>query len=207
MNRFPFLLMMAVLAALAPLSAQQLSPYGKMRMQFAARDDFDPYKLQIIEHELMEKATQLWEERKAGEAVEVLKGLVELYPYSLGAHRRLAEGYESLMEHEKDKALLEKYTVIHRKHNEAYTGLMDSIMAGRDGKSPGSAFPVITLAEEFWVLLKLGAKPNERNVDKEAKLDIYSVVDQQGEAYQIYFDISRVLDAKSAESEKAAPAP
>ena len=192
-----------VLAALPySVSAQQLSGYEKMRIEFSTRAEFNPYMYQMLERRQVDQAMEQWEAKKAKDAFDLFYDLLQVYPVSLEAHRRLADGYQILIESADDEKQKEYYIKSEKKHRDTFDGLLKSITNGRSGKNPDSAFPVITFAEEIWVLRSLGLTPFERKTNVESGHAIYGATDPDGGEHKLYFDISRVL-AKDAQKPSA----
>lgn len=75
-------------------------------------------------------------------------------------------------------------------HLEWTRGLMDSIFASGDGKTPQTAFVVVSIAEEYDVLSLLGLKRETQSLvgGGEALLDQFEVTDEDGETHWIYFN-------------------
>ena len=80
-----------------------------------------------------------------------------------------------------------------------YYGLMQSIIADRDGLSKASAFKVISIDEEYTVCNYLGAKVVGQKLDS-----FYDVlqVEINGEKKELYFDASIPLKALQSSLEK-----
>jgi len=76
-------------------------------------------------------------------------------------------------------------------HKRWYWGLMDSILKTGDGKSPGTAYVTISVAEEYKLLQYLGLKPIEQAVVNGPPLVdkfIASPTNNNGNKITIYFN-------------------
>jgi hypothetical protein len=86
-----------------------------------------------------------------------------------------------------------------------FYGLLRSITSGGDGRAPETAFKVIAVPEEYFLIRDLGAK-----VVQQALVDHYDKMDLQtddGRKFTLYFDVSISLDATARElGANAAPA-
>ncbi len=85
------------------------------------------------------------------------------------------------------------------------SGLMDSIMTG-DGLSPGAAFTVISVNEEYELLHSLGLQVTKQALitTEGHSYDLMSTIDADGKAQDYYFLIDRVL---AAEAKQLQPSP
>ena len=74
-------------------------------------------------------------------------------------------------------------------------GLIESILASGDGKTPQSAFVVISVAEEYSLLGALGAKKVQQAlVHKDGhSYDLLTVENRSGVTAQVYFNVDRVM--------------
>jgi hypothetical protein len=76
-------------------------------------------------------------------------------------------------------------------HRRIWHGMVDAILASGDGKSAQTAFHVIGVDEEYFILrimrLKLG---KQSLVVKDGAFDVLDVADEQGTQHELWFDIS-----------------
>ena len=85
-----------------------------------------------------------------------------------------------------------------------FYGLLRSITSGGDGRTPATAFKVIAVPEEYFLIRDLGAK-----VVQQALVDHYDKMDLQtddGRKFTLYFDVSISLAATARELQGAAAA-
>lgn len=69
------------------------------------------------------------------------------------------------------------------------SGLMDDLVASGDGKTPETAFEVISIAEEYDVLFVLGLKKKSQALISGPVLcDLITATDENGKEISIYFN-------------------
>jgi hypothetical protein len=80
-------------------------------------------------------------------------------------------------------------------HTATARGLIQAIAATGDGKTPETAFVVISVAEEYIVLMTRGlTKVQQALVTKDGRsYDLMTAQNQSGGTEQLYFNIDRVL--------------
>jgi hypothetical protein len=75
-------------------------------------------------------------------------------------------------------------------------GLLRSVVRGRDGKSCPTAWKVVSIPEEYFVLRMIDLKPTRQSLVTEGNVcDQIDVVDEHGTPKTIYFDVGAMLDA------------
>ncbi len=175
---------------------EDVQAYRKLRMEFAQSENFNPIALQLLERKMADRAVELWKEGKAGDAVYFLNELLSHYPLSMEAQIRLADGYKVLLDSgDTEDDLIDQYVEAERNHRYVYEGLIQSVLVDADGKTPETAFKIITPAEEIWVLRHLRLKGLQRIEDPDLPLVAYEAVDREGTPHTVYFDVSIILDA------------
>jgi len=173
---------------------QSAEDYQKLRIGFAESDTFNPIALQMLERKTVEKAVETWKEGKAGDATEMLYELLQHYPLSMEAHIRLADGYKLLLEADEAGEQKDYYENLEGKHRYVYEGLVESVMLSGDGKTPETAFEIISFGEEAWILREMGMLGLDRELNKEEKLVTYLTTKRDGTRHTVYFDVSRIID-------------
>jgi len=176
----------------APADAKTAEDYGRMRMELAASEGYDAYAIQIGERLRIDQAMKRW---KSGDVVSTLKeliGVLDFYPTSIEAHRRLADMFEIVMGQAKDPEARAAASNSEKYYRAIADGLVQSILDSGDGKTPESAYQVINISEEYMVLLYLGLKrTGQALVQKDGKtFDRLEVQDAQGAISEIHFDVS-----------------
>jgi hypothetical protein len=80
-------------------------------------------------------------------------------------------------------------------HTATARGLIQAIAATGDGKSPETAFVVISVGEEYVILATRGLKRVQQSlVSKDGhSYDLMTVQNRSGETEQVYFNVDRVM--------------
>ncbi|MGV3661583.1 MAG: DUF4919 domain-containing protein [Prosthecobacter sp.] len=87
------------------------------------------------------------------------------------------------------------------RHRMVYYGLMTSIVSSGDGRTPGTAYKVIAVDEEYQLLNHLGAKLKKQTL-VDGPCDAMEV-ELDGKEVTIYFDVSISMEATRKLFEKA----
>lgn len=122
-------------------------------------------------------------ERNYEEIIKITKAMLSIDYTSLIAHKILRQTYEIIGDVEGAK----KYKAIQ-------FGLLNSIVKNGDGKTPETAWPVIQIEEEYFILGILKAK-----VVKQSKINNHGIYDKievtiNGEKRTFYFEISKIFE-------------
>ena len=182
-----------VTAADAPEPAADLeaaADFTKLRMDFAARPD---YQGSWVSDKEREAVLALFGENKPAEFIKAADLWLEKCPVDAKVHLMRA------------KVALEAGDVQgHFLHRMIYYGLMSSIVLSGDGKTPKTAYKVISVDEEYALLNHIGAKLIKQSL-VEGPCDKMEV--KLGEAETaIFFNVGiplaaeqRLLDSKKKE--------
>jgi hypothetical protein len=86
-----------------------------------------------------------------------------------------------------------------KKQHSIVVGLVKSIRTG-DGRTPETAFTVITVHEEYNVMRILGLRPQRQTLISYGghHYDVHDVADKDGHGQKLYFQIDRVIAAEAA---------
>ena len=108
----------------------------------------------------------------------------------------LSIDYTSLIAH---KILRQSYKIIGdtanaRKYKTIQFGLLNSIARNGDGRSCATAWPVIQLAEEYFMLEMLGAQLKKQSIDKTGGLCDKMEVRVEGSQKTYYFATSKIFE-------------
>jgi hypothetical protein len=126
-------------------------------------------------HELMLKS-------KSVEIIDVTKKMLSIDYTDMEAHKILHQTYKLLGDAPNSK-----------KYHDIEFGLLNSIIKKGDGKTCQTAWPVIQINEEYFILQMLGAKLQKQSIDNTGgacdKMEVQS--DQGKKVY--YFEISKVF--------------
>ena len=126
-------------------------------------------------HELMKNA-------KYADIVEVAKKMLSIDYTDMEAHKILQQTYKILGDAPNQK-----------KYHDIEFGLLNSIVKNGDGKTCQTAWPVIQVTEEYFILGMLGAKVLKQSIDSTGgQCDRMEVQTNEGKKVY-YFDISKVF--------------
>lgn len=80
-------------------------------------------------------------------------------------------------------------------HVAVYVGLLDAIAASGDGKSPATAYQVLSVAEEYAVIRRLKRRPvGQALIDSGGHaFDKMDVTDEAGQTSSLYFNVDLLL--------------
>ena len=125
--------------------------------------------------ELMNKA-------KYAELISVTKKMLSIDYTDMEAHKVLQQTYKILGD-----------TSNGNKYHDIEFGLLNSIVKNGDGKTCQTAWPVIQVTEEYFILNMIGAKVLQQSIDNTGGVcDRMKVQTDQGEKIY-YFEISKVF--------------
>jgi hypothetical protein len=126
-------------------------------------------------HELMQKS-------KSAEIIGITKKMLSIDYTDMEAHKILHQTYKILGDMPNSK-----------KYHDIEFGLLNSIIKKGDGKTCQTAWPVIQINEEYFILQMLGAKPQKQSIDNTGGVcDKMEVQTDQGKKLY-YFEISKVF--------------
>ena len=125
-------------------------------------------------HELMTKA-------KYPDIVATAKKMLSIDYTDMEAHKILQQTYKILGDAPNQ-----------RKYHDIEFGLLKSIVKNGDGKTCETAWPVIQVAEEYFILEMLGAKLLKQSIDNSGPCDRMEVETDEGKKVY-YFDIRKVF--------------
>ena len=124
---------------------------------------------------------ELMKESKYAEIVDVAKKILSIDYTDMEAHKILQQTYKILGDAPNQK-----------KYHDIEFGLLNSIVKSGDGKTCQSAWPVIQVREEYFILNMLGAKLLKQSIDSSGSCDKMEVQTEDGKKVY-YFEISKVL--------------
>jgi len=151
-----------------------------LRMAFTETANYNPYDVDRKTRDALSESLENKEYAKAIELAE--KGLKTRY-VDLRTHFVSYRAYT-----EQGKADQAKF------HRYVFDGLIQSILKSGDGKTPATAYVVISIIEEYWVLGVLGIRPTQQAVFDEngQKFDRIDGVDQKSkERVTLYFNVTK----------------
>jgi hypothetical protein len=156
--------------------------YSALRLSFASSPRYDPYGAVLI------KAKAMISAYSAGDCTGALasaKEILEIDFVEMDAH--IVTGLCLKKAGDEDGA---------RKERAVYDGLVNSVLKSGDGKTPQTAFSVISISEEYKVLAALGlARGTQSLVNAQGssfdRLDAKSKT--TGDPVTLYFNVDRML--------------
>ena len=144
------------------------------QFKIAANQKPDLDTLRKTMHELMKKS-------KYAEIVEIAKKMLSIDYTDIEAHKILQQTYKILGDAPNQK-----------KYHDIEFGLLNSIVKNGDGKTCQTAWPVIQVTEEYFILDMLGAKILKQSIDDGGPCDRMEVQTDEGKKVY-YFEISKVF--------------
>lgn len=201
-------LMVLICAATIPfLVIAQETDYAAMRMEFASRTNYNAYLIQAVEKALIAECMTAW---RAGDTVAAFSNLnaaVDACPVSIEAHRRLADAYGVLQGKTEGKKQKTELKALEDKHRDIAEGLVRSVVASGDGRTPKTAYRAISIPEEYMTLWFLGLDVIKQELDegKHGTFDVFTVTDREGSKQKVYFDISKFKKGKKTSNNRVQP--
>lgn len=126
-------------------------------------------------HELMKKSND-------SEIIDVANKMLTIDYTDMEAHKILRQTYKALGD-----------TANEKKHHDIEFGLLNSIVKNGDGKTCQTAWPVIQVTEEYFILQMIGAKVLKQSLDNTSGLcDKMEVQTNEGNKIY-YFEVSKVF--------------
>jgi hypothetical protein len=115
--------------------------------------------------------------------IKITKAMLSIDYTSMIAHKILRQTYKIIG----DTTNAKKYKAIQ-------FGLLNSIVRNGDGKTYETAWPVIQLEEEYFILQMLGAKMKKQSTDNNGGICDKMEVVMDGENRTYYFETSKVFE-------------
>jgi hypothetical protein len=144
------------------------------QFKVAAEKKADSDSLRKTMQELMKTA-------KYPDIIEIAKKMLSIDYTDMEAHKVLQQTYKILGDAPNQK-----------KYHEIEFGLLNSIVKNGDGKTCQTAWPVIQVTEEYFILDMLGAKLLKQSIDSSGPCDRMEVQTDEGKTVY-YFEISKVF--------------
>jgi len=161
--------------------------YRAFRESFLDSEQFKIAANQMTELDKLRKEMhELMAQSSYAEIVKIAKKILSVDYTDMEAHKILQQSYKALG----DAAGQKKY-------HDIEFGLLNSIVKNGDGKTPETAWPVIQITEEYFILNMLGAKLLKQSIDNHGGVfDRMDVETDQGKK-TYYFEISKVFKGYS----------
>jgi hypothetical protein len=167
--------------------------YTAWRVNALAEAGARPQRNEMQERALIANAKQLWRSAQPMAATTTLLEVLRRNPVNIHAHMLLAYMYEELSQRTQEASYRTRLSALADRHRAFTEGLVRSILTSGDGQSPDSAYQVISVTEEYMVLLALGyTRRGQRLLEADGKVyDVLDARNRDGQARTFYFDISR----------------
>jgi len=162
--------------------------YTALRLSYAQSDGYDPYSTRT--HPLFEDTWQALNAKDCAAAIAKSNELLRIDFTRIVIHALRSDCFEQLG----DAANASRESAIGR-------GLAASLLSSGDGKSPSSAYVVVTLNEEGFVLHQLGVRQKQQSLvsDGGHEYDLVSGTDKTGQKTSVYFEVSNLFAGLSRE--------
>jgi uncharacterized protein DUF4919 len=162
--------------------------YTALRLSYVQSDGYDPYSTRT--RPLFEDTWQALSAKDCEGAIAKSNELLRIDFTRIVVHALRSDCFDQLG----DSANASRELAIGR-------GLAASLLASGDGKSPSTAYIVVTLNEEAFVLHQLGVKQQQQSLvnDSGHEYDLISGTDKAGNKTSIYFEVSNLFAGLSRE--------
>ncbi|MFH0783756.1 MAG: DUF4919 domain-containing protein [Pseudomonadota bacterium] len=177
----------------AHASADTAKPtLAERRRAFAANPGYDAYKLQIQEGEAVNESRKFWNQKRYDEAYQRMFDFLKEYPLSILAVESLRKMSASQSRYEIDPEKKKRAEVLLTASEVQEDEFLRTIFSSGDGKSPATAYWVLTINEEYYIINRLGYKHKEQALLSVSgkKIDELKTVGEKGDARTFYFDVS-----------------
>jgi hypothetical protein len=159
--------------------------YKEFRESFIESEQFKIASKKSQEFDSLKKEMySLMNKKSYHEIIGVTKKMLSIDYTSMIAHKILRQTYNIIG----DTANAAKYKTIQ-------FGLLNSIVKNGDGKSCATAWPVIQIEEEYFILQMVGASLLKQSTDYTGGVcDKMEVKTEEGDKKTYYFEISKVFE-------------
>ena len=158
--------------------------YREFRYSFIESEQFKKASEQISCFDSLKKQLRLQMKRSAyKQIINICKQLLSIDYTSLMAHKIIRQTYEFTGD------------TLHAKQYKAIQfGLLKSIVANADGTTHETAWPVIQVAEEYFILQMLGAEMHKQTTERNGGMFDKLEVTEDGKEKTYYFEVSKVFE-------------
>ncbi len=182
-------------AAETPPAKPDVSFFTKLRIDYAKREDFNPYWKLAEERRAIEQAM---ETGNVDLLLELSEKWLQKCPVDADVH--------AMRSHAANRVGDAKAYVYHLFFA---MGLMQSVMESGDGRTPETAWKVISIVEEYSILREIGAEVTGKTLTAtDPPCDAMHVKLPTGEKTTLYFDVSIPMERlrkMGSEKEKKEP--
>jgi hypothetical protein len=162
--------------------------YTALRLSYVQSEGYDPYSTRT--RPLFEDTWQALNAKDCASAIAKSNELLRIDFTRIVIHAVRSDCFDQLG----DATNASRELAIGR-------GLAASLLSSGDGKSPSSAYVVVTLNEEGFVLRELGVKQEQQSLvnDGGHEYDLISGTDKAGQKANVYFEVSNLFAGLSRE--------
>lgn len=159
--------------------------YREFRESFIQSKQFIIASEKSKEFDSLKKEMQIqMDKSNYPEIVNITKAMLNIDYTSMIAHKILRQTYKIMGD-----------TINAAKYKTIQFGLLNSIVKNGDGKSCSTAWSVIQLNEEYFILQILGVRLKKQSIDTEGGIcDKMEVVTDEGADKVYYFETSKVFE-------------
>ena len=161
--------------------------YKEFRESFIESEQFKVASKRSEEFDSLKKEMySLMSKKGYQEIVGVTKRMLSIDYTSMNAHKVLRQTYKILGD-----------TVNAAKYKAIQFGLLKSIVKNGDGKTCATAWPVIQVEEEYFILQMLGASLLKQSTDHTGGVcDKMEVMTEEGDKKIYYFEVSKLFEGR-----------
>jgi hypothetical protein len=157
--------------------------YKEFRESFIESEQFKTASKQFRAFDSLKKEMYVqMDKSNYKEIVKITKGMLSIDYTSMVAHKILRQTYKILGD-----------TINSKKYHDIQFGLLKSITKNGDGKTCETAWPVIQIEEEYFILEMVGAKLLKQSIDNTDGLCDKMDVKEDGKKKTYYFETSKVF--------------
>lgn len=162
------------------------------RRAFAASPGYDPYKLELIENDAVKESKSLWNQKRYDEAYQQMLDFLKEYPLSIRAVESLRLMSTSQFNNEINPEKKKRAQVLLTASEVREDEFLLTVFSSGDGKSPATAYWVLTISEEYYIIDRLGYQHKSHALQEVAgkKVDVLKTVGKKGDERTFYFDVS-----------------
>lgn len=166
-------------------SGQTDIDYKAFRFSFIESKQFKEAGKKASEiSDLKEDMYKQMKNKNYDEIIHITKQILSIDYTDMMAHKILRQTYKVVGD-----------TVNAAKYKTIQFGLLNSIVKNGDGKSCETAWPVIQVSEEYFVLEMIDAKLEKQSIDNVGGLCDKMEVTRDGEHKTYYFDVTKVFES------------
>lgn len=158
--------------------------YQDFRFSFLKSEQFTIAHSKVMEFDSLKR--QMYEQMNAGnhqDVIQITKQLLSIDYTDMMAHKILRQTYKIIG----DTANAAKYKTIQ-------FGLMNSILQKGDGRSCETAWPVIQVEEEYFILEMVGAQLKQQTLVEDHGICDKMEFKADGKKKTYYFEVSKVFE-------------